>query len=187
MTVQGKQTSTDDTNISKTTGANLPTQTPQDKSQPQEPVGTRVGKEQDVYQEQEKLLSEVKEKYREADLEAEKQVGEALGKEAKSNESKPIPPDVADAGVKEHAQEASDVIKKGGSLELPVSESDLDRGGQSKVGGRRLINKNIIGVSSLAALAIYVGRLIKMAHKHARKVIFRTSSKGEDSTLKGQR
>lgn len=136
---------------------------------------TRVGKEQDVvYREQGELLAEVKEKYREADLEAQKQVEKALGKETKSaNGEVVIPPDLVDHGVKSPQDEASTVVERGSTIELPMSEDDYEGAEKSKISGKSLPDKEVIGVSSLAALAMFVGRLIKVAHKHAKRLVFR--------------
>ncbi len=151
-----------------------------------ESIGTRTGKEQDaIYKEEGQLLDEVKEKYKEADLEAQKQVEQALGNETKVKAEAKISPDVREVGVTSHDEDASDVLKKGGTIKIPVSQDVFEKGQSTRLGGKRLINRNIVGVSSLAALAIFVGRLLKMAHKHVRKVIFRKSGSEKDKVLEG--
>lgn len=137
-------------------------------------VGSRGGKEKDaIYNEEAKLLDEVKEKYKEADLEAQKQVEHAIGEETKNRTEVKIAAQVRDAGLVSHEEEASNVVKHGGALELAVSEEKYKQGKKTGIGGKRLINKNIVGVSSLAAMAVFIGRLLKVAHKHAKRVIFR--------------
>ena len=44
-----------------------------------------------------------------------------------------------------------------------------------------VVDKTVVGVSSLAALAIWVGRMVKVAHGHAKKAVFRRPApiKGE--------
>jgi len=144
-------------------------------------IGTRGGKEQDaIYHEQSALLGEVKEKYREADLEAEKKVQEAIGGEAEKKSETVVPPDLAAHGVKHHEEYARDVLKNGGTLELPMGETAFEQGAHTKISGKRLLSNAIVGVSSLAALAIYVERIMKVAHKHARRLIFRGQKPTEE-------
>lgn len=144
-------------------------------------ISTRGGKEQEaIYREQSELLGEVKEKYREADLEAEKKVQEAIGSETEKKAENVIPPELAQHGVKHHEEYARDVLKHGGTLELPMTESAMQQGARTKISGKRFLNKSIVGVSSLAALAIYVGRIVKVAHRHARRVIFRGQKSAEE-------
>lgn len=145
---------------------------PSDDSSQQ--IGTRGGKEQDViYKQQEKLLHEVQEKYKEADHEYAEQVKEAIGEAVRAKPDVVIPSDVADFGVKSRDQEASEVLKKDGTLEILTTKEKLDEDLKSGVGGKRLINKTIVGAQSVLAWAIRLHRLVKAAHKHAKKVIFK--------------
>lgn len=73
-----------------------------------------------------------------------------------------LPPDVEDAGVKSPAVEASKVIEKGTTLELPMTEDSYKK-------GQKVSNP----ASSLLALVTWIGKIIKLAHKHTMKVIFR--------------
>ena len=86
-----------------------------------------------------------------------------------------IPPDVADAGVKSPAQEAADVIAKGSTLDVPITEEKYKEGLHQKVTGK-VVNKVVVGVSGLFALAAWVGRMVKIAHKHTMRVVFRKPS-----------
>lgn len=138
------------------------------------PVTTGTGKEQEaIYKEQGELLAEVREKYREADLEAQGEVKKALGKEASLAKNEVvIPPDLADQGVRSPQSDASEVVEKGSTIELPISEDEYKEAEKAKVLGKSLANKEVIGISSLAALAMFIGRLIKIAHGHAKRLVF---------------
>lgn len=154
------------------------TQSQSPSKRPDEPVTATVGSKESppAALDQDKLIKEVQERSRQADLEAEKQVEEAIGAEARL--SKPqvkIGPDLADHGVKSPEQEASDVLKNGTTLELPITEAEYKKGEHTKANGD-VINKSVIGVSSLLAMVLLFGKWIKLAHKHAKKVIFKNST-----------
>lgn len=143
-----------------------------------EPQSTTVGSKEaeSAHLEEEKLLKEVVETSRQADLEAEKKVTEAIGNEARL--AKPeikVPPDIAEHGVKSPQAEASEIAQKGSTIELPISEDQYMVGEKMQASGRN-VKGTIVGVSSLIALATFVGRIVKLAHKHAKRIIFR---KGE--------
>lgn len=137
------------------------------------PSGSVV-KEQEPAREQEaEVLSEIKEASKEADNEALEKVRQEIGHDAKlAHEEVEIGPDLEDHGVKSPEKEARRVLEKGSTLKLPISEEEYKKGEQVKVGGK-VIDKMVIGVSSLAALAIWIGRLIKMTHEKTLKVVFR--------------
>lgn len=87
-----------------------------------------------------------------------------------------LKPDVEDAGVKIPEEDADRVVRQGTTLNLPVSEDVYKKGQHTKVSGKiegAPGQKIVTGVSSIAALVIWVGRLFKLAHKHAMKVVFR--------------
>jgi len=86
-----------------------------------------------------------------------------------------IPPDVADAGVKSPSQEAQDVVKKGPTIEVSITEEEMNKGLHQKVTGK-VVNKVVVGVSGLFALATWVARMVKVAHKHTMRVVFRKES-----------
>lgn len=123
--------------------------------------------------EEEKLLKEVVERSRQADLEAEKKIEAAIGQEARlSRPEIKVPADIAEHGVKSPQAEASAVAEKGSTIELPISEQEYKQGEKLTIKGLE-DHKSVIGVSSLAAFALYLGRIIKLAHKHTKRVIFR--------------
>ncbi|KKR51089.1 MAG: hypothetical protein UT84_C0003G0084 [Candidatus Curtissbacteria bacterium GW2011_GWA1_40_16] len=126
--------------------------------------------------EEKKLLDEVSEASEQQDREAERKVQESLGKEARLSQPHPtIPQDVEDSGVVSPQKEASKTAAMGSTIELPLTEEEYIQGEKVKVSGS-ISDKGIIGVSSLAAFVMLIGRMIKLAHKHAKKVIFRKAS-----------
>ena len=142
------------------------------------PGGSTKTKEQEpsskARAEEDKLMAEIvstsEVMRREALDKLEKELPEIKRQELK------LPPDVEDAGVKIPEEDADKVIRDGTTLSLPVSEDAYKRGMHVKVGGKvegTVGNKIVVGVSGIGALALWIGRLLKMAHKHAMKVIFR--------------
>lgn len=129
-----------------------------------------------------KLITEIKEVSAEADRKAEHAVKQELnkiGEEVQTREaSNLISEDVKNAGVKDVASEASEVIKSGGTLNLDVTEDEYNEGLKTKVGGTRTLSKSILNVSSIVALAIWVGRQLKRAHGKTMKVVFRKGGNG---------
>lgn len=144
-----------------------------------------IGKELEPQRaEEKKLLDEVSEASEQQDREAERIVQESLGKEARLSQPHPIiPPDVEESGVVSPQKEASRVASDGSTIELPMTEEEYISGEKVKVSGS-VSDKGIIGVSSLAALAMFVGRMIMLAHKHAKHVIFRKSSRNQEGVSK---
>lgn len=162
MSVQKQATTTDD-------------QTPKNSSDPKEQITATVGSKEapGARLEEEKLLKEVVERSREADLEVAKKFEEALGQEAGlSRPEIKVPEDFAGHGVKSPQVEASVIADKGSDIELPISEQEYKSGEKIAIKGLE-DHQSVIGVSSLAAFVMYLGRIIKVAHKHAKKVIFR--------------
>lgn len=134
--------------------------------------------------EEKKLLDEVSEASEQQDREAERKVQESLGKEARLSQPHPtIPPDVEESGVVSPQKEASKTAAMGSTIELPMTEEEYLEGEKVKVGGS-VSDKGIIGVWSLVGLAMFVGRMIRLAHKHAKQVIFRKSSKSQEGVNK---
>jgi hypothetical protein len=84
-----------------------------------------------------------------------------------------IPEDVKNAGVKDIAKEASDVISVGHTINLDVTEEEYEDGLKTKVGGTRTISKSILNISSVVGLAIWIGRQLKRAHGKTMKVVFK--------------
>ena len=155
---------------------------PDDKKKPSDdksiPVAPVSGpKEQEVVNAPKDVLADIQERSKEADEIAEKQVQEAIGEEARLAHPEPkIPPDVSDRGVESPEKKASEIAAKGGTIELPISASDYERGQQIKVKSKVTKKLEVYGVSSIIALAMYVGRVVKLAHHHAKKWAFRKSS-----------
>lgn len=138
-----------------------------------EEISIRGGKELDLQRgEEAKLLNEVVVESDKADTEAEKKVQEQIGEARLSKPKIEIPEEVAASGVKSRAKEASEVIVTGSTLVLPISEQDYEKGENVKVSGKTDKDKDVRGVSSIVVFAMFISRLIKMAHKHAKKVIF---------------
>lgn len=138
-----------------------------------EEISIRGGKELDLQRgEEAKLLNEVIVESDKADTEAEKKVQEQIGEARLSKPKIEIPEEVAASGVKSRAKEASEVIVTGSTLVLPISEQDYEKGENVKVSGKTDKDKDVRGVLSISVFAMFITRLIKMAHKHAKKVIF---------------
>lgn len=130
--------------------------------------------------EEDKLMAEIVSTSEAMDAEALAKLQKESPEIKRAQPEAKLPPDVEDAGVKVPEEEADKVIKEGTTLSFPVSEDVYKRGLQSAVIGKvvgAVGDKVVVGVSSIGALALWVGRLLKMAHKHAMKVIFR---KGDD-------
>ena len=90
-----------------------------------------------------------------------------------------------DHGVKSPEQEASKVIAKGGTIDLPVSEEIYEEGKDTKIKAEVTKKFEVFGVSSVVALVILVGRMVKHAHHTAKKAIFRkTIAKSSDDEKK---
>lgn len=141
-------------------------------------VSVRGGKELDIRQEEEKLLAKVVEKSREVDEEAEKKISEHITEARLASPEIAIPADVKATGVKSPQNDASEIAKKGSDLVLPITEQEIETGERVKVSAKTYINKDVVGVKSIAALAMLVKRLVKIAHRHARRIIFK---KNDDS------
>lgn len=133
------------------------------------------GKEQEsasLSKEEDEIIAQITTTAEAMDQEMEARVKEQLT-EAKLAHPKPeIPPDVEDAGVRHPETDAQKVVRDGPTLNVNVDEGTYKKGLHQKVAGA-VKDKVVVGVSSLAALAMWVGRLIKMAHKHTMKVVFR--------------
>lgn len=126
---------------------------------------------------EEKILEEIIKTSEAVDDQAERQVSEAISEARQARPEPKIPQDLADAGVKAPLQEAEEVIKKGPTIKLPITEESYQKGLHQKIVGA-VVNNTVVGVSSLFALAAWVGRMIKIAHKHAMKVVFRQQGGG---------
>lgn len=128
---------------------------------------------------EEEILSEIVKTSEAADEQAEAKVKENLAIIRQEHDGKltvPAPklaPDVADSGVKAPQSEANEVITKGTTLSVEMTEDEFSRGMKGIVSGKKSIEKVVFGVPSLIAFAFWVGRMIKKAHGHAMKVVFK--------------
>ena len=157
------------------------TTTQDDQKVPSVPAPAAVPKvkEQEpiISGEEAKMMAEIKTTSEAIDKEALEKVQEAFG-DIKQAQPKPvIPPDVEDAGVVHPESEAEKVVSQGTTLVLPIDEKTYEKGLHMKVAGA-VAGGVVKGVSSLAVLAMWVKRIIKLAHKHMMKVIFK---KGKDA------
>ena len=134
-------------------------------------VAPRVKEQEPFLAEEDKMMSEIKTTSEAIDKEALEKI-RVVFEETKHAQPKPvIPPDVEDAGVFHPETEAEKVVADGTTLVLPIDEKTYERGLHERVAGA--VSSGVVkGVSSLAVLAMWVGRIIKMAHKHMMKVVF---------------
>lgn len=152
----------------------------------QVPVGgvPRGGKEiepptpADSFAEEGKLVAQIETRAEELDQKALEVVEKEL-KDVRAGYPQPkIPPDVEDAGVVNPQEEADKVVKEGSTLDLPISEDEYKKGSSQSAKGRWYSQeKEVVGVNSLVALALWVKRLIGRAHKKAMKIVFRKGGK----------
>lgn len=148
-----------------------PITVPSPKAKEQEPTPP-VGGEDD------RLMAEITSRAEASDAEAIARVREVIPDARQAQSLQPqLPADVADAGVVSPQIEADKVVAGGATIKLPVDETTYKKGLHARVAGV-VKDKVVVGVVSLAALAMWIGRLIKMAHKHTMKIVFRSSSAG---------
>lgn len=126
-------------------------------------------------EEEDKIMAEITTRAEVADRQMEAQVLESFPEARRPVPEPKMAPDVEDAGVVHPQTEAEKVVTRGPTLDLPISEQTYKQGLHLKIAGA-VVNKAVVGVSSLAALAMWIGRLIKMAHKHTMKVVFRRAN-----------
>ena len=130
-------------------------------------------KEKEQTKVQNERLGEVGERGEEADEVAEKEIKSILEDARLSVPEPKIPQDLKEAGVKSPQVEASEVIRGGTTLEIPLTEDEFRKGEHAKFLAKVTERKDVIGVSSIIAFAMWVGRLVKLAHKHTMKIVFR--------------
>lgn len=138
---------------------------PKDQTQTQIPASLRTNKEAEI-------MAGIKTLSETADQKAIEDLTQVITEARQAVPEPEIPPDVADAQVTSPGLEAGDVIAKGPTINLSISENTYHAGLHQKVGGF-VVDKIVVGASSLLALAMWTGRLIKMASKHAIKLVFR--------------
>ena len=118
------------------------------------------------------ILSEIIKSSEAADKQAERALQVEIAEARLSQPEPELPPDISDSGVKVIQTEADNVVIDGSSLNLPISEEEYHRGLHQKVASA-VVDKVVVGASSMLGLALWVGRMMKIAHKHAVKVVFR--------------
>ena len=122
--------------------------------------------------------SGIREIGREADLRAEREVREHLGDEVRRAQPEPeIGPDLEIHDVKSIEKEASDVISQGPSINLGITEEEMEQAQHAKMSAHVDDHKNVLGVASVLAVAIWVGRILKMAHGHVTRIVFKKEGK----------
>jgi hypothetical protein len=138
------------------------------KTKEQEPKSS----EKSAFAEEEKLMTEIRTVAETADRQALEALQSTLTDAKRAHFEADLPPDVSDAGVVSPAKSAEEVVTRGATIELGTSEQVYKTGLHRKIAGH-VVNKVVVGASSLAALALWISRLLKMAHKHTMKVIFK--------------
>lgn len=152
-----------------------------DKKKQEEPVSPKPKEQEPASEKTGEGLVELIRDVESHDKEAAEKVSGEIKEARQSVPEIEIPPDVADAGVRSPGQDAQDVIKKGPTIEVPITEEEMNKGLHQKVGGK-VVNKVVVGVSGLFALATWVARMVKVAHKHTMRIVFRRPA-GPDGSL----
>ncbi len=137
--------------------------------------GGGAGKETESaisFEDEAKIVAEIQDRSAAIDKEALERVREKIPEAKQSMPEIELAQELEAAGVKSPQKEADTVVVRGAELDLPISEEEYKKDLSFKVGGKT-VDKSIVGVSSLIAFTMWIGRLIKMAHKHAMKVVFR--------------
>lgn len=124
------------------------------------------------FEDEAKIVAEIQDRSAAIDKEALESIREKIPEAKQAIPEVELAPDLEDAGVKSPQKEADKVVIRGSEIDLPISEEEYKKGLGIKVGGRSS-DKSIVGVSSLIAFTLWIGRLIKIAHKHAMRVVFR--------------
>lgn len=148
--------------------------TPADDKKPSSVSQPQREQEPAATESQSEAFGKIQEISKEAEINAEAEVQNALGEEARLSQKEPkIGPDLEDHGVRSPEADASRVIKDGGVVELPITEEELHEAQKAKIVAHVDEKKNVSGVSSVIALAMWAGRIIKMAHEKTLKIIFK--------------
>jgi len=80
--------------------------------------------------------------------------------------------------LKSPQEEADNVVKQGSTISVGVTQEEYEEGNKEKVEVKKDWTTLVYwGPKSLVAAVIRAGRLIKIAHTHALKVVFRKSNK----------
>lgn len=133
--------------------------------------------ESDQRNEEAEMVAEISSRADAVDRQAETAVQESI-KEARLRQPEPVlAPDVEDAGVKSPVQEAEAVIRDGPTIDLGVTEEKYKEGLGMGAGGKSDREKTVFGTASLVALALWIARMMKLAHKHTMRIVFRKEAK----------
>lgn len=134
---------------------------------------SRVAKESESGGDAEaKLVKEIVKRSDTIDKEGIREVMDAISQAKEARPEPEIAEDLKAGGVKSPQQEADEIIQKGSSVNLPLSEKEYNLGIHQKI-KTAVVNKVVVGASSLFALATRIGRLIKIAHKQFKMVVFK--------------
>lgn len=151
-----------------------------------QPVSAGGGKESEktlTFEEEKKLVTEIQDRSSELDRVELEKIRTHIPEAKQAVPEPELPSEVASSGVVSPQAEADKVISGGATLDLPISEDEYKKGLNSKFSSK-VSDQDVIGVSSLIAMIMWVGRLIKMAHKHTMKVVFRRSFSAETTEVK---
>lgn len=143
-----------------------------------QPVSSGGGKESGktlTFEEEKKLVAEIQDRSTELDRVELEKIRTHIPEVKQAVPEPELPMEVANSGVISPQAEADKVVSGGTELDLPISEDEYKKGLNSKFNSKAA-DYDVVGVSSLIAMVMWVGRLIKMAHKHAMKIIFKKSA-----------
>lgn len=139
-------------------------------------VGGVAGKEVEntvSFEDEAKVVAEIKSTAAAIDKEAWERVRADVPEAKQAFGEAELPPDLEDSGIVSPPIEADKVVSRGTTISLPISKKEYEKGQRERFVGHASSGKSFVGVSSLIALSMWIGRLIKMAHKHAMRVVFR--------------
>ncbi|OGD84501.1 hypothetical protein A2165_01450 [Candidatus Curtissbacteria bacterium RBG_13_40_7] len=141
-----------------------------------QPVSGTLLKEQEskpiVDGEEEKIVAQITTRGERLDSETIDSLRSSISEAKLATPEPKVPPEVGDIGLKAPQEEADSVVSKGATIQLPATEQEYKTGLHQKVKAI-VVDKVVVGASSLFALATLVGRLIKIAHKHTLRIVFR--------------
>ncbi len=145
----------------------------QPRAKEQEPNGD--GRAQEA-----QAIAEIREVSDSHDKEALRQVRESMPETKAGLPKIEIPPDVADAGVKSPEQEAEDVLTNGPTFNVDITEKEYKKGLKMGAEGKTDHEKTVFGTASLVALALWIKRMMRLAHKHTMRIVFRKGEQHAD-------
>lgn len=132
------------------------------------------GGEPASFAEESKLVAQIESTSEAIDQKALEAVERELSGVKASYPQPTIPPDLEDAGVIDPTQEANKVLEEGPTMDLPLSENKYKEGLKTPAKGKwYYTEREVVGVRSIVAMALWVKRLIGRAHRHAMRVVFR--------------